>query len=67
MYIYIYSFPFWFIVGTELSSLCSVVGLCCLPILYLLACICQSKLPILPYLPLGNRKSARSVSLLLFH
>ena len=55
---------------TEYSSLCYTVGPCCLSILYIIVCICQSQTPTpsLPtFLPLGNYSLfSMSVSLFLF-
>ena len=55
IYYFSYSFPSWFIIRFEYSSLCYTIGnCCCLSILYIIVCICNSKLPIPP---LGNHRS----------
>ena len=39
------SFPFWLLHNTEHSSLCYTVGPCCLSILNIAVCTCQSQIP----------------------
>ena len=54
MYIYLFFFRFFsIIVYYKILSivLCSTVGPCCLPILYIVGCICYLKLRIYPPFP----------------
>ena len=48
IYIYIYFqilFHYRLLQDIEYSSLCYTVGPCCLPILYILVCTCESQTP----------------------
>ena len=66
------SFPIQSLHSTEQISLCYTVGPCCLSILYIVVCICQSQPPnlsLLPHIfPLVNINSvSKSLSLFLFY
>ena len=53
-------FPYRLLQNIEYTSLCYTVGPCCLPILYIVVCICQSQSPNLslppPFFPFGNHQ-----------
>ena len=67
LYIYIYIFfqilfHYRFLQDTEYSSLCYTVGPCCLSILWIVVCVCESQAPSLSptthtsTIPVGNHK-----------